>query len=96
MDTAYSDNNNINLVLLAEECAEVIQAVSKIQRFGINECHPRCPGYSNRDNLETGIAGMAAIIDNLVNKKVVSEARLESLMKRKLNKLNESYTINDE
>ena len=26
-----------SLIILAEECAEVIQAVSKLQRFGIND-----------------------------------------------------------
>ena len=39
------------LDILAEECAEVIQAVSKIKRHGYESCHPN-GGPTNRRMLE--------------------------------------------
>lgn len=39
------------LVLLAEECAEVIHAVTKILRHGYDSGHPR-GGSDNREDLE--------------------------------------------
>ena len=44
------NNKEINLNLLQEECAEVIQVISKIRRFGLNDINP-VDGVSNRDSL---------------------------------------------
>lgn len=38
------------LICLAEECSEVIQAVMKIQRFGIDSVNPKT-GVTARENL---------------------------------------------
>jgi hypothetical protein len=43
------------LELLAEEAAEVIQMVMKIQRHGYESYHPENPGTSNRQLLEKEI-----------------------------------------
>lgn len=48
--------------ILIEECAEVIQAVTKIKRFGfINS------GHNNQKHLEEEIGQLKAIIDHLVD-----------------------------
>jgi NTP pyrophosphatase (non-canonical NTP hydrolase) len=39
MNTEFPDKEK-NLDILQEECAEVIQAISKIKRFGINSHNP--------------------------------------------------------
>ncbi len=50
------------LNILQEECAEVIQAASKIKRFGINSYHPR-EQTSNLENLEMEIGDVLAMIE---------------------------------
>ncbi|MCK5237523.1 MAG: hypothetical protein KAR06_11120 [Deltaproteobacteria bacterium] len=44
--TIFTDVNK-NLTILAEECAEVIQVIMKIKRFGLMNVHPRV-GQSNQ------------------------------------------------
>jgi NTP pyrophosphatase (non-canonical NTP hydrolase) len=43
------------LHLLQEECAEVIQAVSKVLRHGWDQRHPSRPSLSNRQDLEAEV-----------------------------------------
>jgi hypothetical protein len=43
------------LHLLQEECAEVIQAASKVLRHGWDQRHPTRPGATNRQDLETEV-----------------------------------------
>lgn len=50
------------LSLLQEECAEVIQMVSKIRRFGWDSCHPNDLTLTNRDLLEDEIGDVSEII----------------------------------
>ncbi len=42
-----TSNENL-LVTLMEECAEVQQAVSKMLRFGADNCDPSTPDISNK------------------------------------------------
>ena len=48
-----------------EECAEVIQAISKVFRFGINRVHPDT-GVSNKRMLETEIGQLYFMLTMLV------------------------------
>ena len=57
------------LIILQEECAEVIQAASKIYRFGIDTEHKS--GHTQRANLEMEIGDMLALVDILVEQGVV-------------------------
>ena len=57
------------LIILQEECAEVIQAASKIYRFGIDNEHKS--GHTQRANLEMEIGDMLALVDILVDNGVV-------------------------
>jgi NTP pyrophosphatase (non-canonical NTP hydrolase) len=50
------------LTMLAEECAEVIQAVTKIQRHGYESCNPFGPGVeTNRERLLRELFDVAAV-----------------------------------
>lgn len=72
--------------ILQEECAEVIQAVSKISRFGIDNYKPGKP-KTNREHLEEELGDMLAMIDILKEMGVVSEASLENAKFAKIEKL---------
>jgi NTP pyrophosphatase (non-canonical NTP hydrolase) len=72
--------------ILQEECAEVIQAVSKISRFGIDNLKPGKP-KTNREHLEEELGDMLAMIDIMLEKKVVSREHLEVAKAAKIEKL---------
>jgi len=83
MDLSYFDNSVINLEVLAEEAAEVIQAKSKIIRFGFNE--------QNCKRLETEIGDFLALVDILLDEKLISSNGLQEAKKAKLEKLVNYY-----
>jgi len=72
--------------ILQEECAEVIQAVSKISRFGIDNFKPGKP-KTNREHLEEELGDMLAMIDILLEKKLISLDKLEIAKSAKIEKL---------
>jgi NTP pyrophosphatase (non-canonical NTP hydrolase) len=72
--------------ILQEECAEVIQAVSKISRFGIDNYKPGKP-KTNREHLEEELGDMLAMIDIMLELSVISLDNLEIAKKAKIEKL---------
>jgi NTP pyrophosphatase (non-canonical NTP hydrolase) len=72
--------------ILQEECAEVIQAVSKISRFGIDNYKPGKP-KTNREHLEEELGDMLAMIDIMMELRVISLNNLEIAKKAKIEKL---------
>ena len=73
------------LVITQEECAEVIQEISKIFRFGIDEKHKS--GIRHRDKLEIEIGDLLCMIDLLMEQGVISQAGIDNAKKEKQNKL---------
>ncbi len=52
------------LNLITEECAEVIQIISKIARFGFDSYHPTDPTKeTNRSHLETEIGDLLCLLE---------------------------------
>ena len=51
------------LDILQEECAEIIQAISKIRRFGLTTESYYTPGKTNKDLLEGELGDAAALVD---------------------------------
>lgn len=72
--------------ILQEECAEVIQAVSKINRFGLDNLKPGKP-KTNREHLEEELGDMLAMIDIMLEKSVISQDKLELAKQAKIEKL---------
>ena len=72
--------------ILQEECAEVIQAVSKISRFGIDNYKPGKP-KTNREHLEEEIGDMMAMIDIMLEQGIVRADQLEEAKQNKKYKL---------
>ena len=72
--------------ILQEECAEVIQAVSKISRFGLDNFKPGKP-KTNREHLEEELGDMLAMIDILHSMDIVSYTNIERAQAAKIEKL---------
>jgi NTP pyrophosphatase (non-canonical NTP hydrolase) len=81
-------NDQIHEVMsiLQEECAEVIQAVSKINRFGVDNYKPGKP-KTNREHLEEELGDLLAMICILEKMGVVDQRGLEIATKAKIEKL---------
>jgi NTP pyrophosphatase (non-canonical NTP hydrolase) len=81
-----NENNNEVMDIAQEECAEVIQAISKIRRFGIDNAKPGTE-YTNRQHLEEELGDVLAMIDILMINQVVSWANLHRAKRAKIEKL---------
>ena len=78
--------------ILQEECAEVIQAVSKIRRFGIDNAK-HGEGPTNREHLEEELGDMLAMIDILMVNDIVSWGSLHQAKRAKIEKLKKWSSI---
>ena len=72
--------------ILQEECAEVIQAVSKISRFGLDNYKPGKP-KNNRAHLEEELGDMITMIDILHSMDIVSWTNIDRAAEAKREKL---------
>jgi NTP pyrophosphatase (non-canonical NTP hydrolase) len=72
--------------ILQEECAEVIQAVSKISRFGLDNVKPGKP-KTNREHLEEELGDLYAMINILQEMDIVSWSKIEAASNTKIEKL---------
>ena len=79
------------LLILQEECSEVIQATSKCFRFGMDGMYQQ---ESNRDRLEQELGDVLAMIDILANQYEISSERLTEAKQRKFKKLSQWSTLN--
>jgi len=80
--------------ILQEECAEVIQAVSKCSRFGIDNYKPGKP-LTNREHLEEELGDLLAMVDIMREMGIVSSITLEVAKRAKIEKLKKWSTIYD-
>lgn len=81
------DNKNDEIMaILQEECAEVIQAVSKINRFGLDNFKPGKP-KTNRQHLEEELGDVVAMITLLEMNGIVSQSNIEHAKIAKFEKL---------
>jgi NTP pyrophosphatase (non-canonical NTP hydrolase) len=80
-----NDKTQEALVILQEECAEVIQAISKCYRFGLDNSHKS--GLTQRANLEMEIGDMLALVDILIEQGVVNLNNLTAAKANKIEKL---------
>lgn len=65
--TAYQ---NEIATILAEECAEVIQRATKLQRFGVEEVQPGQP-FDNAHRLGLEVGDLLEVIDKAIEAGVV-------------------------
>jgi hypothetical protein len=77
---------NETLVILQEEAAEVIQAISKIHRFGINNINP-ITGESSIETLHKELGDLQCMIDLCIEHQLVDETRIQIHSQDKRQKL---------
>ena len=80
------------LLIVQEECAEVIQAVSKCERFGIDNYKPGKP-KTNREHLEEEVGDLLAMIELLIEKQIVSHNSVLIAKRAKFDKLKQWSNI---
>ena len=80
------------LGILQEECAEVIQDVSKCRRFGIDNVYLNGTG-TQRENLAKEVGDVLAMIDVLIEQGVFTQIELDVARANKKQKLKQWSTI---
>ena len=87
-------NSKINEVMdiLQEECAEVIQIVSKIRRFGRDEIHLK-RGMSNREMLCEEVGDVLCMVELLRELEIIDDTSIQSAVQNKRKKLEQWSTI---
>jgi len=77
--------------ILQEECAEVIQAVSKARRFGLDNAHKS--GKTQRENLVTEVGDVLCMIELLTEHGVIDAPSVQAAIRSKREKLHQWSNI---
>lgn len=80
------------LLIAQEECAEVIQAISKCFRFGLDNFKPGKP-KTNREHLEEELGDLMAMMNIMCENNMVNPTNIEKAAVEKVQKLKEWSTI---
>jgi NTP pyrophosphatase (non-canonical NTP hydrolase) len=75
------------LTITQEECAEIIQVISKIFRFGIGNQHLASNTGTNVDKLNQEVGDLLAMLDLLREEGILDTAKLAEAKQRKIAKL---------
>jgi NTP pyrophosphatase (non-canonical NTP hydrolase) len=89
------DKEHEILLIAQEECAEVIQAVSKCFRFGLDNIKPGKP-LTNRQHLAEELGDLQAMIDLCITHGLVNFEEVIRASENKIEKLKKWSTIFDE
>jgi NTP pyrophosphatase (non-canonical NTP hydrolase) len=82
-----NDRIKETLIITQEECAEVIQAISKVMRFGFDSCYPFEESASTKECLTMEVGQLLCMIDILVEQGVIDEDAMVTAMEAKKIKL---------
>jgi NTP pyrophosphatase (non-canonical NTP hydrolase) len=80
------------LNILQEECAEVIQMVSKCRRFGLDQQHLKAD-KPNRDKLTEEIGDVLAMINLCIEHNIVNQDQVIVAQQNKFKKLKQWSNI---
>lgn len=72
------------LSIAQEECAEVIQAISKVFRFGLNESFE---GKTNKTHLENELGDLLCMIELILEKKLADPDNVTNFLLNKKDRL---------
>lgn len=90
-DKTYFNNYDLNLTLLMEECAEIIQICSKIKRFGMDDYHEKTGNITNLDLLHRELGDLYCIVKIMVDNGILDIYEIEELAEEKPTKLKKYY-----
>jgi NTP pyrophosphatase (non-canonical NTP hydrolase) len=76
-----------SLVITQEECAEVIQAISKILRFGFDSRYPTEESASTKECLTMEVGQLLCMVNILLEQGVIDEDDMIAAMEHKKIKL---------
>ncbi len=85
-----NDKQQEILIVAQEECAEVIQVISKIFRFGLNEAYT---DQTNRERLEEELGDLLCMIDLMEQHKLIDKEFLRRASAAKYSKLKQWSNI---
>jgi NTP pyrophosphatase (non-canonical NTP hydrolase) len=88
-----NDKQREILVITQEECAEVIQEISKIFRFGFNELHK--DGMLHQEKLETEVGDLLCMISLMTQHGLVRSNMVTQAIENKQIKLKQWSKIYD-
>lgn len=88
-----NDKQREILVIAQEECAEVIQEISKIFRFGINEAHK--DGIIHQEKLEMEVGDLLCMISLMTQHGLIRPAQVSTAIENKQSKLKQWSKIYD-
>ncbi len=80
------------LNIAQEECAELIQIISKVRRFGIDEYHLK-DGIPNRQRLAEEAGDVLCMIMLMIEEGIISQEDVEQARNNKVEKLKQWSTI---
>ena len=89
-----NDKQKEVMLIAQEECAEVIQAVSKVFRFGMDDVHPTT-NKSNRDSLEEEVGDLFCMLELMQEHGIINSINVLNANVRKRNKLKKWSSIFD-
>jgi NTP pyrophosphatase (non-canonical NTP hydrolase) len=89
------EKNREVLLIAQEECAEVIQAISKCFRFGLDNIKPGKP-KTNREHLEEEVGDVMAMIYMCYDLKIIDPVKVREAQENKIEKLKQWSTLFDE
>ena len=72
------------LLITQEECAEVVQAISKVFRFGLEDSYN---GFTNKQRLEEEVGDLLCMIDLMMKDNIISDQKVYAAKAAKLEKL---------
>ena len=81
-----NDKEHEIMAITQEECAECIQVISKINRFGFTSKHPE-KLITNREHLEEEVGDLLAMIDLMLENNIVAWANVNKARRKKFEKL---------
>lgn len=67
-----------------EECAEVVQAISKIRRFGLTTAYN---GVTNQAHLEEEVGDLMCMVELMIEKQMIDQVAVLEAAQRKRAKL---------
>ena len=88
-----NDKQREILVITQEECAEVIQEISKIFRFGIDEAHKE--GMLHQEKLETEVGDLLCMINLMTQHGLIRSDQVTTAVENKQTKLKQWSKIYD-